>query len=105
MILKKLKKNILFKVISNRFVLILLIFLVWMLFFDENSYLTLVEYDREIERLKTEKAYFIEETKKDRKIIKSFENEENLERFARETYLMKRNNEDVFIIEHDTISD
>nr|WP_196889157.1 septum formation initiator [Aureivirga sp. CE67] len=104
MILKKLKKNILFKVISNRFVLILLIFVVWMLFFDENSYLSHVEYDKEIEKLEIEKAYYQKEIVKDRKIIESFENEENLERFARETYMMKRKNEDIFIIEYDTIS-
>ncbi len=75
-----------------------------MLFFDENSYLSHVEYDKEIEKLEIEKAYYQKEIVKDRKIIESFENEENLERFARETYMMKRKNEDIFIIEYDTIS-
>ncbi|WP_317194445.1 septum formation initiator [Aureivirga sp. CE67] len=84
--------------------MILLIFVVWMLFFDENSYLSHVEYDKEIEKLEIEKAYYQKEIVKDRKIIESFENEENLERFARETYMMKRKNEDIFIIEYDTIS-
>ncbi|WP_231373971.1 FtsB family cell division protein [Aureivirga marina] len=85
--------------------MILLIFVVWMLFFDENSYLSHVEYDDEIKKLERLKAYYQEEIAKDRKIIQSFENEENLERFARETYMMKRQNEDIFIIEYDTISD
>ncbi|MEJ8800967.1 FtsB family cell division protein [Pontibacter sp. H249] len=74
-------------------------FLVWMLFFDSNDFVTQFQMKRELSRLEAEKQYYldrIEEVQKDRKELMS--NPELLEKFAREKYLMKRPNEDVFIV-------
>jgi cell division protein FtsB len=71
-----------------------------MLFFDSNSLLIHNELNREIETLEDEKDYYRKEIKKDNKIINELKKEEGLEKFAREEYYMKRENEDIYIIEY-----
>jgi len=104
MSLKKLKENKFIKVISNPFVLIFLVFLIWILFIDENSYLfhhkTL---NPEIEKLEDDKNYYQSEIESDKDKINILENPESLDKFAREKYKMKKENEDIYIIEFDTI--
>lgn len=85
---------------KNIFVIILIVFSVWMLFFDSNSLLIHNELNREIETLEDEKDYYRKEIKKDNKIINELKKEEGLEKFAREEYYMKRENEDIYIIEY-----
>ena len=85
--IKKLRENRYYKIFTNGFIIISTIFLVFILFFDENTHL-----NRE----------FNEE--KDRKTIELLQDSLQLERFAREKYLMKKKNEDVYIIEFDTIN-
>ncbi|WP_051908170.1 FtsB family cell division protein [Flavimarina sp. Hel_I_48] len=81
--------------------LILLIFGIWMLFFDANSWLIHDELDKEIDKLEGNKAYFQKEIQSDRNQITKLENSEELERFAREEYLMKKDGEEIFIIEYE----
>lgn len=104
MSLKNLKKNKFFKIISNPFVIILLVFLVWILFIDENSYLFHHKaLNPEIEKLENDKEYYQTEIKNDRKKIKQLEDPDSLDRFAREKYKMKKEGEEIYIIEYDTI--
>ena len=91
------------KFLTNKYVLILAFFIVWMTFFYENSYFTHQEFNREIDKLNSEKEYYETEIKHDKALIKKLKNKEELERFAREEYKMKRDNEDIYIIEYDTI--
>lgn len=84
--------------------IILAAFIVWMLFFDENSYLIHRELNKEITNLKNSTQYYKKEIEKDQKIIKELNNDKSLEKFARETYKMKRENEDIYIVEIDTIT-
>ncbi|WP_044403618.1 septum formation initiator family protein [Lacinutrix sp. Hel_I_90] len=85
---------------KNIFVIIIIVFSIWMLFFDSNSLLIHNELNREIETLEDEKDYYRKEIKKDNKIINELKKEEGLEKFAREEYYMKRENEDIYIIEY-----
>ncbi|WP_299822877.1 septum formation initiator family protein [uncultured Pontibacter sp.] len=74
-------------------------FLVWMLFFDSNDFITQFQMKKELSRLESEKQYYldrIDEVQKDRRELLS--NQELLEKFAREKYLMKKPNEEVFIV-------
>ena len=98
--MSKVKKQIMggFK---NIFVLISVVFVIWMLFFDTNSFLTHVELNKEIKDLETEKEYYKREIEKDNKEIKKLSDDEGLEKFARETYYMKRENEEIYIIEYE----
>lgn len=98
---KDLKKKPWFKFMSNKYVLVLTVFLVWMLFLDSNSWLIHRELNQEIEEIKANKAYYQEEIKNDKRILKELDDSIEIERFARETYFMKRPNEDIYIIEYE----
>lgn len=100
----KIKNNKFLKTIGNPFVFIFLIFLVWIVFIDENSYLFHYKtLNPEIDKLETDKIYYQTEIKKDKKKIKLLENPKTLDKFAREKYKMKKENEEIFIIEYDTV--
>lgn len=91
------------KFISNRYVLILLIFIFWMLFFDENSYLIHRDLNKEIDKIEGATDYYEREINSDKKEISDLQDPDSLEKFAREKYHMKRKNEDIYIIEFDTL--
>ena len=103
MTFKQLKNKPIIKFITNIYVIILAGFIVWMIFFDENSVLTHYEFSKEIKKLNTEKNYFKTEIAKDKKIIDSLKKPNQLEKFAREKYYMKKENEDIYIIQYDSI--
>jgi cell division protein FtsB len=94
-------KNKYLKPFKNIFILILVVFAIWMLFFDANSWLIHHELNTEIEDLENEKEYYIKEIEKDKKDLKKLSTEEGLEKFAREEYYMKRDNEEIYIIEYE----
>ena len=91
------------KFLSNKYVIIILVFFVWMLFFDENSFLNHRELNKEIDKLEKSTKYYEKEIHHDQKIIKNLQNADSLEKFAREEYRMKKKNEDIYIIEFDTL--
>ncbi len=101
--LNRLKKSAIFKIFTNVFVIILVPFIIWMLFFDENSYLIHRKFDKEIEDLESTISFYEGKVTKDKETIKKLQDSLELERFAREQYLMKKENEDIYIIEFDTI--
>ena len=100
MFLKKIKNNIVFKFFTNIYILILTIFIIWMFFFDANVQLNR-EFDKEIKDLKNTIDFYKEEINRDKKIIEELQDSLQLEKFAREKYLMKKSNEDLYIIEFD----
>jgi cell division protein FtsB len=81
---------------------LLLFFLIWMLFFDEYNWLRIRNDSQKLENLKEEKLYLKEKIEKDRQQLHTLQNDsEALERFAREEYMLKKDNEEVFIIIED----
>ena len=103
MTFKQFKKNRFVKFFTNRYVLILVAFIVWMLFFDENSYLVHKEFNKEIDKLETAIDFYKKKIEEDKKTIQSLNDSLQLEKFAREQYLMKKANEEIYLIEFDTI--
>src|SRR5690606_14112357 len=101
--LKELRNKKWFRVLSNRYVLILLIFAAWMFFLDSNSWFIHNELNQEINELETNKEYYKKEIAKDRTVINKLNDSFELESYARQNYYMKRAEEDIFIIEYDTI--
>ncbi|MDY0089113.1 MAG: septum formation initiator family protein [Flavobacteriaceae bacterium] len=89
------------KYIGNRYILVLLFFLIWMLFLDNYSYLEHRFLNKEIKELETNKNYYKEEIKKDCLEIKQLKNTEYIEKYAREKYYMKKDNEDIYVIEYE----
>lgn len=89
------------KPFKNIYVLVLIVFVIWMLFFDAHSWLFHYELNSDIEDLEYQKEHYKNEMAKDNKAIKELSTEEGIERTARETYYMKKPDEDIFIIEYE----
>ena len=88
-----------FKFLSNKYVWVLLFFSTWMIFLDNYSYFDHRFLDDQVSELEDNKEYYQEEIKKDEEQIKQLKNPEQIEKYAREKYYMKKENEDIYIIE------
>ena len=91
---------------KNKYFLVSAVFLVWMVFFDRNDLFSQYEYHQQVSKLKQERDFYQKETAKVHQDLDELtSNKEKLEKFAREKYLMKRDNEDVFVIVKDKKQD
>lgn len=97
---KEFKAKTWVRVLSNKYLLVSLIFVVWMLFLDTNSWLIHNELNQDREELLDNRAYFLREIEKDTHTLKRLNDSVEIEKFARENYYMKRPNEEIFIIEY-----
>jgi cell division protein DivIC len=88
-----------FRWAKNKYVLILMFFIVWMLFFDDYAYLNHRVLNKEIQTLEKNRDYYQKEIEQDEKQIQLLKNPDYIEKYAREQYFMKRENEDIFIID------
>jgi cell division protein FtsB len=84
---------------KNKFFIAAVAFVVWLSSMDRNNFLSQYELQSEVNKLEDQKAFFqqeIDQTRKEQQELLS--SPEKLEKFAREKYLMKRDNEYLFII-------
>ena len=79
---------------------ILVLFVVWILFLDSNSWLTQRDLNLEIEKLEYQKEKLEKTINEDQYTINQLENLDSLERFAREKYGHKKENETIFLIDN-----
>ncbi len=87
------------KALKNKYLLTTIGIIAWLLFFDKNDVFTQLDLNKKLNKLEMERDYYISEIQNNKSDIKELEtNKESLEKFAREKYLMKKDNEDVFII-------
>lgn len=85
--------------LKNKYGISLLVFDVWLIFFDHNDLFMQIERTRELRELEKGQAYYMEQIDVMRKELTELNNDPaSLEKAAREKYLMKRDNEDVFLI-------
>jgi cell division protein DivIC len=90
----------LFRFFTNKFLLTGVAFAVWMIFFDENNWNAQRERRSQLEATEENIAYLTREIAAEEKKHKDLISDpQTLERFAREQYRMKRDNEDVYIVE------
>jgi cell division protein FtsB len=101
MFLKNIKQHRYLKHLFNPYIAVILAFAIWMLFFDDNSLLFHQELNTIIKEKNAEIELYKIEIEKDKKDIHRLSNDENLENFAREEYYMKKDNEEIYIIEYD----
>lgn len=90
--------------ILNKYFISVLSIAVWVSFFDKNDLFSQYDLIRKLKQMKTEEKYYeseIEKNKRDMNDLRT--NPVNLEKFAREKYMMKKDNEDIFVIVKDTI--
>ncbi|WP_375239625.1 septum formation initiator family protein [Aurantibacter sp.] len=88
------------KYFKNIYIIIFAVFLIWMLFIDTNSFLMHQDLNNDISDLEEEKDYYNKEIIADKKALKKLKTKDGLEKFARESYYMKREKEDIYIIEY-----
>lgn len=88
--------------LKNKYILTSILFVIWVLFFDQNNLLDRKKYVNEYKQLLKDKEYYIQKIEEDRKKLEELQtNNENLEKFAREQYLMKKDDEEIFIIKEE----
>lgn len=87
------------RLFKNKFLIATVFFVVWMLFFDHNNLFLHLQYRNELNDLKRSKEYYKEQISKTRTEVELFKKDPKwMEKVAREQYLMKRDNEDVYVI-------
>ncbi|MDX9846190.1 MAG: septum formation inhibitor [Tenuifilaceae bacterium] len=85
--------------LRNKYILTIAIFLLWMLLFDSSNWIDVYREFKKIEKFEKEKEYYLQKIENDRKRLNELRtNNENLEKFAREQYLMKKPDEEIFVI-------
>lgn len=85
--------------LKNKYLITTLVFVLWLLFFDKNNLIDQYQRRKDYQKLKEEEEYYageIEKARKERDEL--FTSEQTLEKFAREKYFMKKDNEEVFIM-------
>jgi cell division protein DivIC len=87
-------------ILTNKYLLAFIAFVVWMFFFDDRDVVTThIRYPMELRHLKESKAYYEQQIAVTREELKQLQsNATTIEKYAREKFLMKRDNEDLFII-------
>lgn len=89
--------------IFNKYIVTIIGFLVWMIFFDSNSFLVIRELDQEVNRYDNQLNYYKTEYEKNDNFYKKLmNNKAEKEKFARENYFMKKPNEEIFILVADS---
>jgi cell division protein DivIC len=90
-------------IVTNKFLLAGVFFIIWMLFIDQRDYFQQKERRDELQKLEQKKAYYQKEIDKTRKELGDLQNSPAaLEKYARERYLMKKDGEDIYIFEDST---
>lgn len=83
----------------NKYFLSLVLFSVWVIFFDQHNLVDRYKSKQHLNQLKSDTVFYQQKIRKDRETMKLLKtNPQNLERFAREQYRMKAPDEEVFVI-------
>jgi len=87
------------KYINNRYFYTGLAFVIWMVFFDNDNVREQMRLTKKIEQLQEKKHFYQSEIEKNKSALKALKYDTlQLEKFAREKYFMKKDNEDVYVI-------
>ena len=86
-------------VLKNKYVITISVFGIWMLFFDQNNLVDRMRMAAEIRQLEADREYYMDQIEKDStRLHELTTDKDNLEKYAREQFLMKKKNEDVFVV-------
>lgn len=83
----------------NKYILAVLFFMIWMLFFDPKDWGTIADRRNKLHELQKSEKHLnslISESNKELKMLKT--SAQTIEKYAREKYYMKKDNEDLFIV-------
>ena len=91
--------NNIFKILRNKWIVASVLFLAWIVFFDENSIVSHQKNKRRLYELKQQEEYYRQRIEADKQKLEDLKaGEEKLEKFAREQYYMSKPDEDVFVV-------
>jgi len=90
-------------IITNKFLIVSVAFLLLMLFFDQHDWFTQRESARELDKMNENIEYLQTEVKRMQTELSELDKPEKLEQYAREKYHEKKDGEDVYLIMHDTV--
>jgi cell division protein FtsB len=91
------------KPLRNKYILTILFFIFWIIFLDDYNLIKQNQLQKEVEELENQKNYYTTQIKKDSTELYNLKNTaEQQEKFAREKFLMKKDNEEVFILRDKT---
>lgn len=86
-------------VFRNKYLLTIIIFFAWLLLLDSNNLIARYKAMKELHQLKKDREYFINKIEEDKRKLRELKtDDDNLEKFAREQYRMKKADEDLYII-------
>jgi cell division protein DivIC len=86
-------------IFRNKYILTILIFLIWLLLLDSNNLIARYKDMHELHRLKNDKEYYNKKIETDKRKLRELKTDDkNLEKFAREQYHMKKPDEDLYIV-------
>ncbi len=92
--------------LKNKYFIALGVFAVIMLFFDKNDVFTQSARKKQLRELQESKQYYTDRIASERKELEELKsNPGTLEKYAREKYLMKRDNEDLYLIPENTVKE
>lgn len=83
--------------------LVIVLFVLWMCFFDSNSYMYQREYNNEIKHLDESIEFYETEIHKNKQTLQDLSIQKNLNEYAREKYHYKKEKEYLYLIEYDTL--
>jgi cell division protein FtsB len=87
------------KYINNRYFYTALAFIIWMFFFDNDNFREQMRLSKKIDQLQQKEQFYKTEIEKNKSALKALKYDTvQLEKYAREKYFMKRDNEDVYVI-------
>jgi cell division protein FtsB len=85
--------------LRNKYLVSLALFAIWMLFFDKNDFFTQLQRKKDLYEIEESKSYFAQKIDDSKKFSRDMQNNAAaIEKFAREKYHMKRENEDLFLV-------
>lgn len=94
------KAGKIFRIVSNKYIIAITVFAVLMLFVDRNNLFEQMQRRQQLNELLASKKFYQDEIDQTRKNLNDLkDNPAALEKFARENYLMKKDNEDLFIVD------
>ncbi len=85
--------------LRNKYLLTIIVFFVWLLLLDSNNLISRYKEMKNLRKLKSEKEYYVQRIEEDKRKLHELKTDnQNLEKFAREQYRMKKPDEDLYII-------
>jgi cell division protein FtsB len=85
--------------LKNKYTLTFIVFMGWILFFDQNNLIDRIQNMNQVRQIEKDKIYYTARISQDSARLRELKTDrKNLEKFAREQYLMKKKNEDIYVI-------